>query len=105
MPAFLIPFYGTSMISREPISLKTSARAVIPLLSSLSLLAENLYNFNSLFSFNASAIISPPSGPSPQLSTFKTLSEDIVLRKKSKLLIPFGPNALSLRLRYSISLS
>jgi hypothetical protein len=76
-------------------ALNTFANAVIPLFSRRSRPAENYTSFKSLFSLSAYAIISPPSGPSPQLVTFKHFNDLSSRRRKSKLLIPAGPNALS----------
>ena len=98
MPSFLMPFCGTSKISRLSMALKTFANAVIPLFSRRSRPAENYTSFKSLFSARALAIISPPSGPRPQLVTLSILSDLSSRRRKSKLLMPAGPNALSDRL-------
>ncbi|TNV86100.1 hypothetical protein FGO68_gene13045 [Halteria grandinella] len=102
MPSFLMPFWGTSSTSSDPCALKTPASAVMPLFSSLSLPALKCLSFKSAFSLRALAIISPPSGPRPQLVTFRVWREDICCKKKSKDLIPAGPKALSDKLACSI---
>lgn len=75
---------------------------MIPLFSRRSLPAWKCVSFKLVFCLRAVAIISPPSGPNPQLVTLRIFRFLSSFNKHSNALIPSGPNALSLK---SISIS